>query len=670
MASTPAINYSSRDYNTILASLQARIKARFPNDWKDFYASSVGVALLESVAFAFDSLSFAVDYTANEIFPDTSRDRVSSIKQGKLMGYQLRTPTSASVVCVASLSVVQGIDVIIPAGVTVQNKDGIEFYTVEDQRIPAGELTAEITFVQGVVHSQSYVSDGSAFQKVVLTTSPVVQDTLVVTVNGEEWSQEVSLVYGDSDSLSYSVEFDVNNKATVCFGDDDSGKVPPTGATVEILYRVGGGVAGNIDASTIVQSAVTSTGGLSVGITNEEPGSGGEDAETTTHAKLWMPRWVRANSRAVTEQDYDTLANTFSDPVYGAPAFAKARLKQNIPELNTVVIACFGRDGEGNIVVPYGGKAALSAYFNNDGPGSVKMICTRTEVEDGVIVYVDAAVDIKVSSEYVASSVLANVDTALRALFSADTNTPGASVRISTVYNAVHDVAGVEYCIIRKLTASEKSTVLAGVGNASDKTFVSTVMLEPGVFICAYSVQVFYGSTTESLVDNGQGELVNTGGVVVGTVDYVTGEVSATFANAPDTGVNVYCLYRSVLEYDRSSNQEVTCDGVARRFRGNIKYSPVNPYDAGSGTKGISFTDGVQLVHDDGDGNLVGDVDAGGTNVFDYDTGTYDFTFASAPETDAIIYSSYTQLLSVDSKDVPIDKNQIAVVGTITKNVL
>ncbi len=45
----------------------------------------------------------------------------------------------------------------------------------------------------------------------------------------------------------------------------------------------------------------------------------------------------------------------------------------------------------------------------------------------------------------------------------------------------------------------------------------------------------------------------------------------------------------------------------------------------------VTITSGLLEVTDDGSGNLIGDVDAGGTNTIDYDTGAYDVTFSSAP---------------------------------------
>jgi len=67
-----------------------------------------------------------------------------------------------------------------------------------------------------------------------------------------------------------------------------------------------------------------------------------------------------------------------------------------------------------------------------------------------------------------------------------------------------------------------------------------------------------------------------------------------------------------------------TGDAVETNFTGALSNVPVNV-----GT--VSITDGTQVITDDGSGNLIGDVDGGGTNTIDYKTGLFDVTFATAP---------------------------------------
>jgi hypothetical protein len=682
----PPINYTARDFNTIMTSLTTHLQNKFPTTWKDFTASSMGQALLDVMAMGLDNLSFQIDVTANNLYLDTARDRRAVWLLGRMQGYSMRTPTSASVLCTATLPATYAEAIIIPAikgdGTpnTVQTITGLNFYVPADTRIAAGLSTGTLLLVHGVLKSDSFAATGELWQKVVLTNSPVVQETLVVMVDGAEWTEVPSLVYANADSAMFAVTYDENNVATIEFGNNVSGKAPTAYSTIEVTYRTGGGVVGNIALNQIATSITGYKEGISpraevnVQLVNDvERGSGGEDAETVTHAKLWIPYWVRSKNRAVTESDYDALANAFYDPIYGSVAFAKARLKQEIPELNTVVLAVWGRDGSGVVCLPSSGlKTALETYFNQDGVNAVKMMCQHCEVEDGEIVYIDVRAEIKVSSDYATADVLTAVQEKIEALFASDAAIPGADYRLSLLYRDIQAVAGVEYSIISFIKASTLALETIGVGNDVLKTFTATLALPPGLSAIPGSIRAYYDSygdtvPVQTLIDNGAGDIVDDASTVVGSIDYDTGAISVTFAAAPSDASFVYVEYRRLLDYQRGA-QEATGDATTRRFKGTLANPPVNPFDTGTGQNGVAFSDGEQTVIDDGDGNLVDrdDYDSTIVGTIDYDTGAYDFTFPVAPGIDAAIMSTYRQILNVASQDVPIDKQQVAVKGLIT----
>lgn len=675
---TQPINYTARDFDTIREALKAHLQTKFPTTWKDFYSSGMGMALLELVAYSHDILSFYIDYTANEMFIDTARDRRSVWLLGRLVGYNLRTATSASVLCSATLPGTYPQALIIPAYTAIKTTDGVDFYAPEDIRIPADSTYEEAIalFVQGVrITDETFEGTGESWQKYTLANSGVVQGTLEVVIDGTQWTELASLVYADETTEGFSVEYDVDGNATISFGDNVSGKSPTLGSQIVVAYRTGGGVVGNISLNKIATNAVGYLEGTSpreyinVDLANDtERGSGGEDQETTEHAKLWIPYWVRANGRAVTEDDYDVLANAFYDPDHGSVAFAKARLKQNIPELNTVVLAVWGRDTDGNVTeTSLGLKTALETYFNNDGPGAVKMVCQHCEVEDGEIVYIDVDVSIKTASDYVQSDVLVAVREKIEALFNSSAIFPGSDFRLSILYRDIQAVDGVDYSIVNSLKASLKKTEAIGTGDDLETHFTGTVVPGTGLSIIPGSVRIYHGSGDVVITDDGDGVLWEpvSGGpsIEAGTIDYSTGAVDVTFTTAPASGDDVNAEYRHLIDY-QTGGLEATADGATRRYKGVLTSPPVNPLIGG--LNGIAFSDGSQTILDDGNGNLVGSVDPAGVNTIDYQTGAYDFTFLYAPADETPIYSTYRQILNTASEDIPIDKNQVPVKGTVS----
>ena len=344
--------------------------------------SNIGVAWLEVVAYTFDILCYQLDSTANEMFLNTARDRESVVMLDQMVGYRLRGPTSASLSLVATIETANADDIILQKGTTFLSVDNLVFEFVEDQIIPAGSTSATVTAVQGTTITDVFTSDGSEFQEFKLTSPSVIEGTVSIDVDGFDWTEVESLVYSSSSDESYQLRYDVDDYVYVKFGNNTSGMIPSNGSTITVSYRVGGGIIGNINIGDIdnvnVNGLVFGSSPeefIPVTLFNQERGSGGEDRETLDHAKFWIPRFVTTNGRAVTEADFDTLASLFTDPIYGAPAYAKARLKQRIPELNTVELFVWARDSEGDIVAPSSGlKGAIQDYFDNNGSGAIRLI--------------------------------------------------------------------------------------------------------------------------------------------------------------------------------------------------------------------------------------------------------------------------------------------------------
>lgn len=658
---TPQINYTDRDFESIRAALVNRIRSKFPNDWRDFTEGGIGMALLEITAYTFDILSFMLDESVRNQFLRTATDREAVIFLAELIGYKMRAATSASVLCEATLSQPQPVDVVLRAGTVVQAATGVVFEVPEDQQIIAGSTWQQVTLVEGETQEDTFQSNGVAFQEFQLTAGPVIQGSWKVYVDGFEWTEVDSLVFSAAASHVYSVRFDVEDFAYVRFGDGTSGSIPPNAANIVIRYRVGGGVAGNIPTRAIDDVVVdgllegsSPEEFVAVRLTNHERGSGGLPRETVENAKFWAPRTVAANGRAVTANDFDTLASRFTHPVYGSPAYAKARLKQRIPELNTVEVFLWSLDGYGNVVPPNTNlKNAVQAYFDNNGEGAVRIITVDVEVLDGENVFIDIDCAVTGDGTKPDSEVMLAVQQSLRSYFANPENQPGYAIRLSRLYNLIQTTDGVNYALIRRVTASKVTSEVIGTSDGVTQMWTWTTFEQP----LAGTIEIRCGDYV--ITDDGQGNLTGDVDDSFGnTVDYDTGSLSFGFATPiPGSGEGITIEYRYPLTYQRSQTELAKGNGITQRFRGQLSHFPVVP-----GT--VAFTDGEQTITDDESGGLVGDdIEPTGVNVIDYETGTYDFSFAAAPAEDRSLAALYQQLLSVNAGDVPIQENQLAVAG-------
>lgn len=113
------------------------------------------------------------------------------------------------------------------------------------------------------------------------------------------------------------------------------GAVPPHGHTLIFrAYRTGGGIGGNVGEGQISQLRQAYSGIASV--TNPRRATGGRPAETLEHAKLRAARLLRQRDRAVTAEDFETLAKEAS------PAIGYARC---------VPLGAAGRDTPGEFEI-------------------------------------------------------------------------------------------------------------------------------------------------------------------------------------------------------------------------------------------------------------------------------------------------------------------------------
>lgn len=88
------IKYLNRDFSTLKESLINFSKIYFPNDYKDFNDSSIGMMFIEMVSYIGDVLSLYTDTQIQENFIQYARNKKSIINLSNFLGY---TPTIAGI---------------------------------------------------------------------------------------------------------------------------------------------------------------------------------------------------------------------------------------------------------------------------------------------------------------------------------------------------------------------------------------------------------------------------------------------------------------------------------------------------------------------------------------------------------------------------------------------
>lgn len=124
------------------------------------------------------------------------------------------------------------------------------------------------------------------------------------------WRRIEDLALAGRDDPVYSLDAEAG---TIRFGDGVRGRIPPVEARVRVAQmRAGGGRGGNLPPGALTEINAALLDGSPVPVKlkvgQSLPTEGGEDAETLAEAEGRIPAIFRHRDRAVTEEDYRSLA--------------------------------------------------------------------------------------------------------------------------------------------------------------------------------------------------------------------------------------------------------------------------------------------------------------------------------------------------------------------------
>lgn len=461
----PVIDYMARDYDSLLRSMRALIPEKLP-DWTDYESESdFGNALLQLFAHMGDIVSYYQDRIANESFLGTAQTRRSILHHLRLIGYRLATAAPAST----------RLDVSFPRDcsdkVTIRKGDAFATTSHPEKPSVRFEYTADAPleidcstldggddgrkhYTNGIPAEEGQLikdeildtSNASPNQRFPLAHRELIlraigkggelrRDIVVITeLNADEtetkqaWRLQESLAFSQSEN-DFTVEIDEGDRATVLFGDGVNGAIPPKDVLIKATYRVGGGAFGNVPAgsiTTIVNCPQLVLAGAEV--TNLEPAVGGADRESIEHAVRNAPAVFRSLRRAVTAEDYETLALQFK-------GVGKVRAKA--ANWNTVKL----------YVAPEGGgyvsdllAANLLAYFEDRRP-----ITTIIEIQDVDYVSIYVTAEIGVEPYYSVDDIREKVKRAAGEILAFENASFGQTIYLSKFYEAIEAIAGVRY---------------------------------------------------------------------------------------------------------------------------------------------------------------------------------------------------------------------------------
>jgi hypothetical protein len=146
----------------------------------------------------------------------------------------------------------------------------------------------------------------NAFRWQMTDTLPAIQLSSVYETEPDNWTPEKDLLNSGDTATEFVVEVDNDGTAYLRFGDNEHGRRPDSGMTFSATYRVGNGTAGNVGADALVH-IVTDDAKISF-VRNPLAARGGVESESMEDVRQRAPYAFRTQERAVTANDYATMA--------------------------------------------------------------------------------------------------------------------------------------------------------------------------------------------------------------------------------------------------------------------------------------------------------------------------------------------------------------------------
>jgi hypothetical protein len=333
------IDYTSRDFAALKADLVDLIKERTNTTWDPTDYSDLGNVLVETFAYMGDIMSHYLDRIANETTIDTAIQRKTLLSFAKLYDYVVSGPTPATVnvtftnISNNTIDIPTGTQVMAPLSFGEYSEVYFETTTSATAIVPGAFITLPCqegktvnTDKPDLIDSTFNIalpanlgtSDGRATQAFTIPETGIVNSSITVYVGQGvafgNWTYVDNLFESGPGDRVFTTSPNEDGTIDIVFGDNVNGSIPPSGQLISATYKVSVGSAGNIKSLSITELTFF-PGNLDPQITsyftvsNSAPASGGSDGDTTVNIKNKIKAAVSTRRRAVTLEDFSSLAN-------------------------------------------------------------------------------------------------------------------------------------------------------------------------------------------------------------------------------------------------------------------------------------------------------------------------------------------------------------------------
>ena len=365
MSQLPQIDYTSRDFETIVNALESHVRQTRPEEWSDFFRSNLGETLIELNAMVGDIMSFNLDSVGSEVFLSSARRYESALRFARSVGYvpQSATPAETTVQALSIPESVSANGALIQSGAAISGPEGVRYELLTNAYITPGSTGSALNLKEGESFEETFSATGQPGQQVVTSNGVVADGSWEVFVGtpseDTKWTQVESVTVLDDETQVYEVSFTGDGRLRVQFGGSTSGSgnaiadVPND--TITVRYRTTAGAAGNAPIQAIRGSFSAELGvrldddnlpipGSGIGqVTNityqntTSVATGGQDRESLEALRVNIPAFLRSLDKLIATSDYDSnvrrvpgggVALSFTEPYVSS--FRGNHMKVNV----------------------------------------------------------------------------------------------------------------------------------------------------------------------------------------------------------------------------------------------------------------------------------------------------------------------------------------------------
>ncbi len=356
----------------------------------DFEGSNMNV-LLDLLAYNTFYNNYYYNMAISEMFLDSAQERNSLVSHAKELNYMPRSRRSAKATVTFNITATQsGNFFVIPKDTKVNGKCGNttftfiadKAYTAVSNEVATNPLGPRVYTATGVeVYQGRLMTETLDISDTTLSNEMIDSSSLYVEVNNEEYVYKTDIFGITATDKVFYLQPEEDNKYSIQFGQDKFGKQPTAGDTITAKYRITSGPDAN-GVTSMTSNGLTGAGGVNVTVTI--PSAGGLLTETSESIRMFAPKALQVQERAVTKRDYEILLRSRFPNIEAISVYGGDEVEP--PQFGKVIISVDVTGGEGAADFEI---ASFSDYLKDKTPLTIEPVFVPAK-----FLFIDTVVDV------------------------------------------------------------------------------------------------------------------------------------------------------------------------------------------------------------------------------------------------------------------------------------